>query len=59
MGIKKAGITCESCGWEALVNDMSKEVFCQNPECMTDGKFKRIKPRYQMYIPDGGKSWNK
>ena len=55
MGIKKADITCPDCGWELLANDVSKEVFCQNAKCMIDGKFKRIKPRYQMYIPDGGK----
>ena len=52
MGIKKAGITCESCGWELLTSDVDKVVFCQNEGCMIDGKFKRIKPKYHMYIPD-------
>lgn len=39
---KKAGLE-HSCGWELLVQD--EVIFCQNPKCMINGKFKQIKPR--------------
>ncbi len=52
MVIAKADIECPDCGWETLTDDETKVVFCQNPKCMIDGKFKQIKPKYQMYIPE-------
>lgn len=44
MGIERAGITCETCGYMLLIDDITKIVFCQNCK-------KQIKPKYQQYIP--------
>ena len=52
MAVIKANISCEDCGWELLVDDNTKVVFCQNEKCMINGKFKQIKPKYHMYIPE-------
>lgn len=40
--ITKANIECPDCGWMCLVE--GDKVFCQNSDCMVDGKFKRIEP---------------
>lgn len=42
MAIQKANINCETCGWMILTEE--NVVFCQNPKCMVNGKFKHIKP---------------
>ncbi len=52
MAVIKANISCETCGWELLVDDHTKVVFCQNQKCMINGKFKQIKPKYHMHIPE-------
>ena len=52
MAITKAGILCESCGWEALTDDETQVVICQNPKCMINGKFKQIQPKCKMTFPD-------
>ena len=49
--IKPANIECPDCKWMALADDEKKIIFCQNSACMVDGKYKQIKPKYDMYIP--------
>lgn len=44
MAIQKANISCDDCEWMLLTDDEENIVFCQNPKCMINNKFKRVKP---------------
>jgi len=42
--LHKTKLKCPNCGWELLADDISKVVFCQNPKCKINGKFRRVMP---------------